>query len=178
MNGRKIVWTEEVALNLLRIVAGFLFWQHGAQKIFGMLGRDAPVDFFTLIGLAGILELVGGTLLVLGFFTRPVAFILSGQMAWAYFSSHAPNDFWPIINRGELAALYSFLFLYLAARGGGVVGLDSLFKRRKKKAPEPDDSGREKGRKKAEPVEDDFPELTEEDLAEDPEIAELLGDSP
>jgi putative oxidoreductase len=185
MSGRKTGWIEQVPLNLLRIVAGFLFFQHGAQKLFGVLGREAPVEFFTLMGLAGILETVGGVLLVLGLFTRPVAFILSGQMAWAYFSAHAPNGFWPIMNRGELAALYSFLFLYFAARGGGGFSLDGLLNLRKKKgggggAPV-DEAPRKKKAKeeeKAKPAEDDFPELTEEDLAEDPEIAELLGDNP
>jgi len=177
MNDKKPHWTERISINFLRIVAGFLFWQHGAQKLFGMLGRDAPVDFFTLMGLAGILEVVGGALLVLGLFTRPVAFILSGQMAWAYFSSHAPNGFWPIMNRGELAALYSFVFLYVAARGGGGFSLDGLMKLRKLKRAQPVELA--SGKKEAvAPVEDDFPELTEEDLAEDPEIAELLGDNP
>lgn len=174
MNGRRIGWTEQVALNLLRIVAGFLFWQHGIQKLFGVLGRDQPVEFFTLIGLAGVLETVGGVLLMLGLFTRPVAFILSGQMAWAYFQVHAPQGFWPILNSGTPAALYSFVFLYLAARGGGGFSLDGLLRARKgrgelKRAPtlEKPVAAREK-----------VPVLTEEDLAEDPEIAELLGDDP
>jgi putative oxidoreductase len=178
---QKVVWTEQVTLNLLRIVAGFLFWQHGAQKLFGVLGREAPVDFFTLMGLAGILETVGGTLLVLGLFTRPVAFILSGQMAWAYFSTHAPNGFWPIMNRGELSALYSFLFLYLAARGGGGFSIDGLLGLARRRKAAGDDLGGARGEERpaatsAPEREDDFPELTEEDLAEDPEIAELLGD--
>jgi putative oxidoreductase len=177
MNGRKTYWTEQVSLNLLRIVAGFLFWQHGVQKLLGVLGRDAPVDFFTLLGLAGILETVGGVLLVLGLFTRPVAFLLAGEMAWAYFSSHAPGGFWPILNRGELPALYSFLFLYLAARGGGGFSIDGLLGLRKRKRMAPIDLGGGKKEKGAPPKED-IPELTEEDLAEDPEVAELLGDNP
>jgi putative oxidoreductase len=177
MNGNKIVWTERIAINLLRIVAGFLFWQHGVQKLFGVLGRDAPVEFFSLPGLAGVLETVGGALLVLGIFTRPVAFILSGEMAWAYFSAHAPNGFWPIMNRGELAALYSFLFLYLAARGGGAFSVDGLLKlaRRRRARPGEVEGDEEEGRRGKK---DDFPELTEDDLKEDPEIAELLGDNP
>lgn len=178
MNGPTTNWPEKISINFLRIVAGFLFWQHGAQKLFGMLGRDAPVDFFTLMGLAGILEVVGGVLLVLGLFTRPVAFILSGQMAWAYFSSHAPNGFWPIMNRGELAALYSFLFLYIAARGGGAFSLDGLMKLRKQRKTQAISTAGEKEEISPPPVEDTYPELTEEDLAEDPEIAELLGDNP
>ncbi|MGW8265677.1 MAG: DoxX family protein [Longimicrobiales bacterium] len=176
MNGKRNLWAEQVALNLLRIVAGFLFWQHGAQKLFGTLGREAPVDFFTMMGLAGILETVGGVLLVLGLFTRPVAFILSGEMAWAYFSSHAPGGFWPIMNRGELAALYAVIFLYVAARGVGGFSVDGLFKVLGGRKPKPVEPGGGKG-KKEEPVKGgDIPELTEEDLAEDPEIAELLKD--
>lgn len=173
MSGRKSHWTEKGALNLLRIVAGFLFWAHGAQKLFGILGRDTPVEFFTLMGLAGILETVGGVLLVLGLFTRPVAFILSGQMAWAYFSVHAPQGFWPIQNNGELAALYAFVFLYLAARGGGDFSIDGVIRLRKDRTTAP-------------PVErpaeapgvpaGEVPELTQKDLEEDPEVAELLKD--
>jgi putative oxidoreductase len=178
MNGRKTLWMEEVALNVLRIVAGFLFWQHGVQKLFGILGRDTPVDFFTLLGLAGILETVGGVLLVLGLFTRPVAFLLAGEMAWAYFSSHAPSGFWPIQNRGELAALYSFLFLYFVARGGGAFGIDGLVRLRKRRRSAPVDLGGGKDERAESVGEEDIPELTEEDLAEDPEVAELLGDNP
>jgi len=173
MNGKKTIWAEQVALNLLRIVAGFLFWQHGAQKLLGFPGGEQVSDFFGMMGLAGILELAGGTLLVLGLFTRPVAFILSGQMAWAYFMVHAPEGFWPVLNGGELAAFYSFLFLYLAARGGGVFSLDGVRQLRREAkgkelagAPEAAGALKDSG----------FPELTEEDLAEDPEIAELLGD--
>lgn len=174
MSGRRNVWTEEAALNLLRIVAGFLFLQHGVQKLFGVLGRDQPVEFFSLMGLAGVLETVGGALLILGLFTRPVAFILAGQMAWAYFQVHAPQGFWPIMNTGTLAALYSFVFLYVAARGGGGFSVDGLLRARK---------GREE-RKAAfapgttAPPRETVPDLTEEDLAEDPEIAELLRDDP
>jgi hypothetical protein len=114
---------------------------------------------------------------VLGIFTKPVAFILSGEMAWAYFSAHAPNGFWPIMNRGELAALYSFLFLYFAARGGGAFSIDGLLKlaRRRRARPGEVEGDKEEGRRGKK---DDFPELTEDDLKEDPEIAELLGDNP
>jgi putative oxidoreductase len=186
MIGIRKGWMEEVALNLLRIAAGFLFFQHGVQKLFGVLGREVPVEFFSLMGLAGVLEVAGGVLLVLGLFTRPVAFILSGQMAWAYFSSHAPGGFWPIVNRGELAALYSFLFLYLAIRSGGGFSVDGILGLRKAKGSgpaeaepkEPKKEEESKKRSEEEPPKDDFPELTEEDLAEDPEIAELLGDNP
>ncbi len=180
MKGKKIIWTEQVALNLLRIVAGFLIWQHGAQKLFGFPGGQQVGDFFGMMGLAGILEVAGGTLLVLGFFTRPVAVILSGEMAWAYFSVHAPDGFWPILNGGEMAAFYSFLFLYVAARGGGVFGLDGLRQLRREAKPKEVVAGSQPGTALPEPAlkDDDFPELTEEDLAEDPEIAELLGDNP
>lgn len=114
----------QVALNALRIVAGFLFMQHGLQKVFGMLGRDQVESFASLAGVAGIMELVGGALIMLGLFTRPVAFLLSGQMAVAYFYAHAPNGFWPIVNRGELAALYCFVWLFFSASGAGKYSLD------------------------------------------------------
>ena len=120
-----------VTLNLLRIVTGILFAQHGAQKLFGWLGGRQVESLFSLTGLAGVLEFFGGLLILVGLFTRPVAFILAGEMAAAYFLRHAPNGFWPIVNRGELAALYSFLFLYFAVHGGGAYSLDGLFRRRK-----------------------------------------------
>lgn len=113
-----------VALNALRVVAGFLFMQHGLQKVFGMLGRDQVESFASLAGVAGIMELVGGALIMLGLFTRPVAFLLSGQMAFAYFYAHAPSGFWPIVNRGELAAFYCFVWLFFSASGAGKYSLD------------------------------------------------------
>ena len=124
-------------LSVLRIVAGFLLMQHGLQKVFGWLtppaapGAPPPPGFnpFSLVGVAGLLELVGGLLLIVGLFTRPVAFILSGLMAVAYFMAHAPGGFWPVLNKGELAALYSFVFLYLAAAGGGEWSLDRFLRR-------------------------------------------------
>ena len=113
------------ALGILRIVAGFLFMAHGLQKILGFpVARATEVALFSLTGVAGLMELVGGALLILGLFTRPVAFLLSGQMAFAYFMAHAPQGFWPLLNRGELAALYSFVFLYLAVAGGGAWSVD------------------------------------------------------
>lgn len=118
------IWAPR-ALGLLRIVAGFLFIAHGTMKL---LGFPAPfpmeVPLFSLIGLAGVMELLGGALLILGLFTRPVAFLLSGEMAFAYFIGHAGNGFWPVLNEGELAALYCFVFLYLAVAGGGAWSLD------------------------------------------------------
>lgn len=119
-----------VLLSVLRIVAAFLFMQHGAQKLFGFPARQGPpVELLSRAGVAGVLEFFGGMLLLLGLFTRPVAFVLSGLMAFAYFLAHAPQGFWPILNRGELAALYCFLFLYYAAAGGGPWSLDALRKR-------------------------------------------------
>ena len=120
------------ALSVLRIVAGFLIMQHGMQKL---LGVPAPmpggtVPLLSLFGVSGALELVGGLLVLAGLFTRLAAFILSGELAVAYFMGHAPRGFWPLLNQGELAALYSFVFLYLAAAGGGPWSLDNLLRRR------------------------------------------------
>ncbi len=119
---------EEITAALLRVVAGLLLMQHGAQKLFGWLkAPDAPpgtAELFSMMGLAGVLEFFGGLLLALGLFTRPVAFLLSGLMAAAYFMAHAPNGLFPVLNQGELAALYSFVFLYFSARGGGRYSLD------------------------------------------------------
>lgn len=113
------------ALALLRIVVALLFLQHGTAKLFGIphVAMFDNLRLFTLLGAAGILELAGGLLLVLGLWVRPVAFILSGEMAVAYFTAHAPKGFLPILNQGELAALYCFVFLYLAVAGGGAFGL-------------------------------------------------------
>ncbi len=119
-------WSPQV-LSILRIVTGFLFVAHGTQKWLGFpVPFSSAISLSSLSGIAGMLELVGGALVLVGLFTRPVAFVLSGLMACAYFIGHAPNGFWPIVNRGELAALYSFVFLYLAAAGGGPWGLDRL----------------------------------------------------
>lgn len=126
---------EESTLALLRVVAALMLMQHGVQKLFGWLvppDRPAqPLELLSQRGLAGVLEVLGGVLLAIGLFTRPVAFVLSGLMAFAYFLSHAPDGFWPILNRGELAALYCFLFFHLAARGGGAYSVDALLQRRR-----------------------------------------------
>ena len=116
-------------LSLLRIVAAFLFMQHGAQKLFGFLTAGPGPERFSQSWIGGVLEFFGGLLLLLGLFTRPVAFILSGMMAVAYFQVHAPRGFWTIQNGGELAALYCFVFLYLSAAGGGPWSLDSVRRR-------------------------------------------------
>ena len=117
---------------IFRIVVGFLFWSHGAQKLFGIMGREEPVELMSAFGVAGILEFFGGILIMLGVFTSPVAFILAGEMAVAYFWRHVPRgSFWPWANGGELAAFYSFTFLYLSAAGGGRFALDSVLPWRK-----------------------------------------------
>jgi putative oxidoreductase len=116
-------------LSVLRIMTGLLLLQHGTTKYLnfpvGPMNNATPT---TMSGAAGLLELVGGVLLIIGLFTRPVAFILSGMCAVAYFYSHAPRGFFPILNGGELAALYSFVLLYLAAAGGGAWSADALRK--------------------------------------------------
>lgn len=108
---------------LMRIVFGFLWVFHGLQKTFGMFG-GRTAELASLRGVAGIIEIVAGTLVMVGLFTRPAAFIASGQMAVAYFTRHQPAGLWPIQNQGELAALYCFTFLYIAARGPGPVSAD------------------------------------------------------
>jgi putative oxidoreductase len=113
---------------VLRIVVGLAFAQHGAQKLFGVLGGNA-VELMSQRGLAGIIEFVGGIMIALGLFTSPVAFLASGEMAWAYFQAHAPRGFWPIQNGGELAVLYCFIFLYLSAAGGGPWSVDRLVRK-------------------------------------------------
>ena len=110
---------------LMRIVLGVLFACHGAQKLFGVLGGE-PVALFSLRGLAGIIEFVGGLLIAMGFLTSYAAFIASGEMAVAYFMAHAPRGFWPIQNDGELAVMYCFIFLYIASQGAGVWSIDNV----------------------------------------------------
>jgi putative oxidoreductase len=119
-------------LSVLRIMTGLLFVEHGASKILGYPPSPKPMPFelFTLAGLSGVLELVGGTLIALGLFTRIAAFILSGEMAVAYFMVHAPGGFFPMVNKGELAVLYCFVFLYLSVAGGGPWSIDRLRHRR------------------------------------------------
>ncbi|MBX2805787.1 MAG: DoxX family protein [Hyphomicrobiales bacterium] len=112
-------------LSVLRIMSGLLLLQHGTTKILGFpQSQMSGVDVTSMPGIAGVLELVGGVLLVIGLFTRPVAFILSGMLAVAYWMVHAPQGFYPLLNGGELAALYCFVMLYLAAAGGGAISLD------------------------------------------------------
>jgi putative oxidoreductase len=115
---------------VLRIVVGFLFACHGAQKLLGLFGGLGPAGgtapLFSLMGLAGLIEFFGGLLIMLGLLTGTVAFIASGQMASAYFMAHHPRGFWPILNEGEPAVLFCFIFLYMASRGSGIWSIDSL----------------------------------------------------
>ena len=108
----------------LRIGAGLLFMQHGAQKLFGLLGADAPVDLVSLMGLAGVLEFFGGLLIVIGLFTRPVALILVLEMLAAFFMAHMPQGGFPVQNGGEPALLYALIFAFLAGNGAGPASLD------------------------------------------------------
>jgi putative oxidoreductase len=111
---------------VLRIVAGLQFLEHGTQKFFSFPMRaGAAPELMSMLGVQGCLEIVGGILIILGLFTRPVAFILAGDMAVAYFMVHAPRNFFPALNGGDLAILFCFVFLYLAAAGGGSWGLDA-----------------------------------------------------
>jgi putative oxidoreductase len=113
---------EPYAYALLRIVAGLLFTFHGLQK-FGIMG-GGMVPMFGKLGLAAIIELVGGGLIMVGFMTSPIAFLASGEMAYAYFSAHLPKGTWPIQNGGEPAALFAFIFLYISTRGAGMLSID------------------------------------------------------
>ncbi len=116
---------------VMRIVVALLFLQHGTQKLFSIPPAGNAPALTSLLGVAGVLEVIGGVLLVVGLFTRPAAFLLSGEMAVAYFLRHAPQGFWPLLNRGELAALYCFVFLYISVVGGGVWSLDSFRERKR-----------------------------------------------
>jgi putative oxidoreductase len=126
----KVLGRHEATLYaLLRFVAGALFACHGAQKLFGAFGGQVMTGN-PLMLTAGVIELAGGILIALGLFTSIAAFVASGLMAVAYFKAHALNGFWPIENKGELAVLYCFLFLYLAARGSGALSVDAARRRR------------------------------------------------
>ena len=119
-------WSPRV-LSVLRMVTALLFLQHGTAKYLGFppVADFANLQFLSLLGASGVLELVGGVLMLIGLFTRPVAFILSGFMAVAYFLAHASQGFYPLLNQGELAVLYCFVFLYLSVAGGGAWSLDA-----------------------------------------------------
>jgi len=118
-------------LALLRVSAGYMFLLHGMQKLFGLFGGLAgdgmPVEIFSMMGIGGIIETLGGLLLILGLFTRPAAFLMSGQMAYAYFFMHASSEnlILPLVNKGELALLYSVVFLYFVFAGSGACAIDN-----------------------------------------------------
>jgi putative oxidoreductase len=115
-------------LSILRIVAALLFLEHGTSRLFGWPSPLPTPAFFSMYWFAGAIELVGGILLLLGLFTRCAAFVASGEMAFAYFISHAPSSFFPILNRGDAAILYCFVFLYIAFAGGGPWSIDTIFR--------------------------------------------------
>ena len=120
-------WSPRL-LSVLRIVVALLYIEHGTSKFFHYPVSLGEIQLFSLFGLAGVLEIGGSLLLFLGLFTRPVAFILSGEMAVAYFMYHAPHGLFPLANQGEAAVFYCFVFLYLAAAGGGTWSLDAWFR--------------------------------------------------
>ena len=133
-----------LSLSLLRIMSALLFIAHGTQKLFSFPARPTPpgaegagpppFELFSLIGAAGVLEFVGGSLLLIGLFTRPVAFVLSGMMAVAYFIAHHPRTFYPVNNGGDAAILFCFIFLFLFFAGGGPLSVDALFAKRRAEA--------------------------------------------
>jgi putative oxidoreductase len=131
-------WSPQL-LSILRIVVAFLYFQVGSAKWFAFPaaimpgGGTAPVG--SLVWFAGVIEVVGGTFFLLGLFTRPVAFILCGEMAFAYFIGHAGNGFWPVLNQGAPAVFYCFTFLYFSAAGAGPWSLDTVLARRRSTIP-------------------------------------------
>ena len=127
MNGRLARFTD-IAFALMRSVAGVLFACHGAQKLFGVLGGQAMIKS-PLIVAAGVIEFACGVLVAMGLLTRPAAFIASGEMAVAYFKSHAFKGLWPIQNKGEAAVIFCFVFLFIAAHGAGRYSIDALVRR-------------------------------------------------
>jgi putative oxidoreductase len=125
---------RQVTYFLLRVVAGLLFFQRGSMKLLGWFGGIPPngsiAPLMSQVGIGGVLESFGGLAIMLGLLTRPVAFILCGEMAVAYWQFHAPKGFWPIQNHGEPAVLLCFIFLYMVAQGGGAWSLDALIRRK------------------------------------------------
>ena len=132
MNSNRAV---QISYFLLRVVAGLLFLQVGGMKLFGwfggMPGHPGAPPLLSQMGIGGVLEFFGGTAILLGLLTRPVAFLLSGEMAVAYWQFHAPNGTWPIQNHGEPAVLLCFIFLFIAAQGGGPWSVDAMIRRRR-----------------------------------------------
>jgi len=132
MNGPIPARWEPFLLSVLRIVTAFLYIAHGTQELVGFPAAEPRpgVPLVSLLGLASGLEIIGGTLLLVGLFARPIAFLLSGEMAVAYFMGHARQGFWPLVNQGEPAVLFCFVWLYLAAAGAGAWSLDAWWGRR------------------------------------------------
>ena len=130
-------WTPYL-LSTLRIVAAFMFFHVGSAKLFAfpvaVMPDGGTAELASLPGIAGALEVVGGSLLLLGLFTRPVAFILAGEMAFAYFTGHAPQGFWPVLNGGQPAILYCFIWLYISSAGPGPWSIDALRAKRRRDA--------------------------------------------
>ena len=128
-------WSPSL-LSIMRIVAAFLFIQYGTAKLLALPAAVMPgggtAPLVSLAGIAGALEMVGGAFLLLGLFTRPVAFLLSGEMAVAYFMGHAPRGFWPVLNQGSPAILFCFIWLYISSAGAGPWSLDALLRNRSK----------------------------------------------
>jgi putative oxidoreductase len=127
---------EPFARSIMRVVIGFTFSCHGSAKLFGILGgmngHGARASVFTLMWAAGLIETIGGILILAGLFTNVVAFILCGEMAVAYFTVHAPHGHWPLQNGGELAVIYCFVFFYLLFAGAGPLSFDSAFRRKQR----------------------------------------------
>lgn len=130
-SAQRIARYQPYLLSIVRIVVALLFFEHGLSRLFGFPSPLPPPALFSLYWFAGAIELAGGALVALGLFTRIAAFIMSGEMAFAYFLSHAPHDFFPILNRGDSAILYCLVFLYLAFAGPGPWSLDALWSRKR-----------------------------------------------
>jgi putative oxidoreductase len=135
-DSRLPAWLDGAMLSLLRAVTGALFMQHGVQKLFGLLLKpdqpwNGPPPIFSQFWVAGVLEVFGGALIVVGLLTRPVAFLLAGEMAVAFFQAHFPRSFWPILNGGEPVVLFCFVFLYLFAAGAGPYSVDAALRARR-----------------------------------------------
>ena len=128
-NSLQTVWGPRV-LSILRIVSGLIFFAHGSAKLFNFPAANFTPEAMSLPWIAGVLEVVGGALLIVGLFTRPVAFVLSGLMAVAYWIAHAPKSVYPLLNGGDAAILYCFIFLYIACVGGGPWSLDALLRKK------------------------------------------------